>query len=178
MFDVGLFLDRAKAGAGNCTDYRLAKLCGVTTQAVSAWRTGRAAPQGRQIVKLCELSGDDAEHVAACIQSMRAANDDEAALWDRVAARLKASAHVILTTIAAIVFAALTTDQAHAAAALLASSGAESVYYVKWLVDQMGPGAAHFLLCQAAFHFAARVARLIYLSSNPRPSRYFPVRNE
>jgi len=89
MFSIPDFLDRAKAGAGVKTDYALAKLLGHRSQAnVSNWRLEKAMPDERAIEALCKLSGDDPEHVAACIQSMRAANDDAAALWRRVAARL------------------------------------------------------------------------------------------
>ena len=91
MFDVSAFLDRAKCGAGNVTDYRLAKMLGVTTAAVSLWRSGHRAPDGRAVVKLCALSGDDPEQVAAELQVMRAASDEEAALWRRVASRLSGS---------------------------------------------------------------------------------------
>lgn len=89
MFSVPEFLDRAKKGAGNVTDYRLAKLLGVTSAAVSTWRNGVRAPDERAVLKLCEFSGDDPEHVVACLQSMRAANDDAADLWRRIADRLK-----------------------------------------------------------------------------------------
>lgn len=130
MFSVADFLDRAKAGAGNVTDYRLAKLVGVTTQAVSAWRVGRTTPDERSILKLCALSGDDPEHVAACIQSMRAANDDAADLWRRVAARLQGGVAdlAILSTLVALAFAAHTLP-----AGELADAVARSVHYVNWI---------------------------------------------
>ena len=91
MFDVIAFLDRAKACAGNVSDYRLAKLIGVTPATVSGWRSGHRAPDGRSIVKLCEISRDDPDQVAAEIQVMRSASDEEAALWRRVASRLSGS---------------------------------------------------------------------------------------
>jgi hypothetical protein len=91
MFDVIAFLDRAKACAGNVSDYRLAKLIGVTPATVSGWRAGHRAPDGRSIVKLCELSRDDPDQVAAEIQVMRSSSEEEAALWRRVASRLSGS---------------------------------------------------------------------------------------
>lgn len=109
MFSVSEFLDRAKAGAGAESDYRLAKMLGVNHSNVSNWRTGRNAPDERTIMKLCEWSGDDADHVAACIQSMRAANDDAADLWRRVAERLKGNAHAILLAVFAVLFAGSVT---------------------------------------------------------------------
>jgi predicted transcriptional regulator len=115
MFSVTDFLDRAKAGAGDVTDYRLAKLLGVTHSAVSTWRTGTRAPDERAIEALCKLSGDDPEHVAACIQSMRAANDDAADLWRRVADRLAKRANVIAMIGFALLFVAATPERASAA---------------------------------------------------------------
>lgn len=122
MFDVGSFLDRARAGAGGVTDYRLAKLLGINHSNVSNWRTGRSAPDERAIQALCALSGDDAEHVAACIQSMRAANDDAARLWRRVADRLKgggAASVACLLVVAGLAGAAL-APEVQAAPAMLA----------------------------------------------------------
>jgi hypothetical protein len=122
MFSVNDFLDRARAGAGNCTDYRLSKLIGVTTQAISAWRTGRTMPGDAQIIKLCAMSKDDPEHVAACIQSMRAANDDAADLWRRVAARLqKGAASLAAMAVLAALLIAGQLEPVHAAAALLSA---------------------------------------------------------
>lgn len=98
MFSVPEWLDRAKSRAGIESDYRLSKMIGTTHSAVSAYRTGVRMPDERVILKLCALSGDDPEHVAACLQSMRAANDDAADLWRRVAARLAGGANVMLLT--------------------------------------------------------------------------------
>lgn len=116
MFSVSEFLDRAKAGAGAESDYRLAKMLGVNHSNVSNWRTGRNAPDERTIMKLCEWSGDDADHVAACIQSMRAANDDAADLWRRVADRLKGAAVVIMAPVFAMLLLALAPAPADATA--------------------------------------------------------------
>lgn len=108
MFSVADFLDRAKAGAGNVTDYRLSKLIGVTPQAISGWRSGIRAPDERAILALCKLSGDNPLFVATMIQSMRAANDDAASLWRRAADKLKGAAAV--GAIAVILSAAMPAD--------------------------------------------------------------------
>ena len=116
MFSVPAFLDRAKAGAGVDSDYALAKLLGVNRANVSGWRNETFAPDVPAIIKLCELSGDDPDHVAACIQSMRAANDDAAGLWRRVAERLKAGGQDVIAGLAvAMVFGALSAERAEAA---------------------------------------------------------------
>jgi transcriptional regulator with XRE-family HTH domain len=117
MFSVNDFLDRAKKGAGVESDYALAKIVGVSRANVSNWRNERNAPDERAIVKLCDLSGDDPEYVALLIQSMRAANDDAAGLWRRAAERLKkGAAAVALWPAVALIFGALITDRAEAAA--------------------------------------------------------------
>jgi transcriptional regulator with XRE-family HTH domain len=122
MFSVSDFLDRAKAGAGITSDYALAKLLGLSHSRVSNWRNDHNAPDERAVVKLCKLSGDDPEHVAACIQSMRAANDDAADLWRRVAVRLqKGAANVIFAWAIATLLLAMFAEPVQAAAALLAA---------------------------------------------------------
>jgi hypothetical protein len=123
MFSVPKFLDRAKRAAGVDTDYALAvKVLGHKNQArVSAWRNEVSVPDEGAIVALCRLSGDDPEHVAACCQSMRAANDDAADLWRRVAARLKGAASVAILSALALLSIAGQLDPVQTAAALLAS---------------------------------------------------------
>jgi transcriptional regulator with XRE-family HTH domain len=129
MFDVGQFLDRAKAGAGIQSDYALAKRLGVLPSRISNWRRGENAPDGRAIMGLCGLSGDDPEHVAACIQSMRAANDDEAFLWRRVAERLaRGGAHVIAAVGVTTLFVASVAHHPEATAALPSNFDDGSLY--------------------------------------------------
>lgn len=96
MIDVSALIDRARLGAGGVTDYRLAKLIGVTPQTISGYRAGVRSPDGRAIVKLCELSGDDPHQVAAEIQATRAASQEEAELWRRVASRLAGSVAAVV----------------------------------------------------------------------------------
>jgi transcriptional regulator with XRE-family HTH domain len=89
MFTVVALLDRAKRIAGVESDYALAKVSGIGNRTISNYRTGRSAPDARALIVLCALSGDDPEHVAACIQAIRASNDDEVGLWLRIAERLR-----------------------------------------------------------------------------------------
>jgi transcriptional regulator with XRE-family HTH domain len=95
MFDIAAWLDRAKARNELASDYKLAIVLGVSPSSITNYRAGKTMPDERVTLRLCELSGDDAEHVIACIQSMRAANDDAADLWRRVAARLKGAGGAI-----------------------------------------------------------------------------------
>ena len=79
-------------------------------------------PDERAIVKLCALSGDDPEHVAACLQSMRAANDDAADLWRRVAARLQ-KGFVTVSLLLALALVAVGLAPLHLAASALSATG-------------------------------------------------------
>jgi hypothetical protein len=123
VFDVNDFLDRAKRAAGVSSDYALAvKVLGYKEQtSVSNWRKGRSLPDERAAMKLCELTGDDPEHVVACFQSMRAANDDAAELWRRIADRLRSggAASIAFLSVTAILFLASLTEPVQAAPALL-----------------------------------------------------------
>lgn len=89
MYSVPDLLDRAKSGAGVDSDYGLSKALGVGRANVSAWRVGKVAPDDSSIIALCRLSGDDAGEVAIMIHASRAANDETAAMWRSVAARLQ-----------------------------------------------------------------------------------------
>lgn len=134
MFSIPDFLDRAKRGAGVESDYGLAKALGVNRANVSGWRNEKFAPDERAIVLLCKYSGDDPEHVAACIQSMRAANDDAADLWRRVAERLKGTAGAVFVwTLLAIVLAEYTSTPAYAASAAGGGLYIMSNAFRRWL---------------------------------------------
>ena len=126
MFSVPALLDRAKHAAHVESDYALAKILGVHKANVSNWRVEKTSPDGRSIVKLCELSGDDCDQVAALIQAMRAANDEEAALWRRVASRLAGG-------VAAVVVCSVVLG-AYAPSPALAQGGQGGLYIMSTLL--------------------------------------------
>lgn len=88
MFSIAQLLDSAKARAGIETDYRLGKLIEKNHRNINNWRAGRSLPDEDSIQRLCALSGDDPELIAAQIQSRRAASEEARQLWQRVAERL------------------------------------------------------------------------------------------
>jgi hypothetical protein len=120
MFSVPALLDRAKSAAGVDSDYALAKLLETNKANVSNWRLGKVAPDERAILHLCQLSGDDPDYVAACVQVMRAGNDDAAALWRRVASRL--SAGLVVSVVGFVLLAGFAPSPA------MADSGDHSLY--------------------------------------------------
>lgn len=132
MFSIAELLDSAKAKAGIDSDYRLAKVIGITHSAVTNYRTDRTLPDERVIQLLCELSGDDPDLIAAQYQSRRARTDEGRALWQRVAARLQAGvAHVLALVAVAIVSIAAYAPDTRAATLPDSVSAAQYVYYVK-----------------------------------------------
>jgi hypothetical protein len=88
MFSIATLLDSAKAKAGIESDYRLSKLIEINSSAVTNYRSGRSLPNEAILQRLCVLSGDDPELIAAQIQSRRAASEEARQLWQRVAERL------------------------------------------------------------------------------------------
>lgn len=88
MVSIAKFLDTAKQKAGIESDYRLAKILGITHGAMTNYRTNRNLPDERTIEKLCIYTGDDPDVISAQLQSMRARTEEGRKLWERVARRL------------------------------------------------------------------------------------------
>lgn len=108
MFSVAGLLDRAKDRAGIESDYRLAKVIGITQSAVSNYRIGKTMPDARVLEQLCALSGDDLAVVAASIQAERERTPEGKTVWLAIAARLQAGRALPgLTAIIAVVALAL-----------------------------------------------------------------------
>jgi transcriptional regulator with XRE-family HTH domain len=149
MFSVPDFLDRAKQRAGVESDYALSKLAGLSRANISNYRNGRTQPDERAIMQLCALSGDDPEHVAACIQSMRAANDDAAYLWRRIADRLqKGVGAVVMAPAVAMLLLAAAPSPAEAAPSL-SPSDAASLYIMLTILRRMAERIAAVMLRKA-----------------------------
>lgn len=99
MFSIADFLDRAKARASIESDYRLAKVIGITHGTMSGYRSGKSMPDERVIEQLCALSGDDSMIVAAQIQSERARTNEGKAMWRMIAARLAGGAQTAILSV-------------------------------------------------------------------------------
>lgn len=148
MFSVANFLDRAKAGAGIDSDYRLAKLIAITHSAVSRYRHDKSLPDDSTILKLCELSGDDTAVIAAEVQAARSTDDATRKMWLAVAARLQAGvAHVFALVAVAIVSIAAYAPESRAGALPASISAAQSVYYVKSRADKWAGLMAFIRAC-------------------------------
>ena len=107
MFLIAELIDRAKAKGQIESDYRLAKVLGITQASVSTWRMGKSLPNEKVIQQLTALSGDDPDLIAAQIQAERSKDPEAKTLWLRVAARMAGGAQTaILSVLIAIVFVA------------------------------------------------------------------------
>lgn len=138
MFLIATFLDSVKKKANIESDYRLAKVIGVTHSAVTNYRTGRTLPNERVIEQLCALSGDDACLITAEIQAARANNEPAKRMWQMIALRLAAGVPAALVSIVgAIVLIATTSGQAKASTLSSHNDSPQSVYYVKWIVQAL-----------------------------------------
>ncbi len=57
MATLSYYLDMAKSAAGVDSDRALARQMDISTGHAAAWRTGRAFPTDKNMVKLAELAG-------------------------------------------------------------------------------------------------------------------------
>lgn len=81
-------LDRAKAAAGNVTDYRLAKILGLNPNAVSNYRTGRSSPVNPVAMRLGELAGVDPMEAVAAVNLERCRTPEDREVWEAMLARV------------------------------------------------------------------------------------------
>lgn len=117
MFSIAEFLDAVKAAAKIESDYRLAKVIGISHGGMTNYRTGRNLPNEKVIQQLCALSGHDPDLIAAQVQAARAQSDEGKALWLRVANRLSGVASpAILSVLFAISLIAVPAQSARAGA--------------------------------------------------------------
>lgn len=161
MFSVATFLDRVKAGANIDSDYRLAKVIGITHAAISGYRHGKSLPNESAIEKLCALSGDDPDFIAAQIQAARAQNEPARVMWNRIAMRLAGGASTaFLSVLFSLVLIAGTARDALAGEAPTAKLSAVQIIYIvsstflsvarRWLVRLRHIGH-YFPVCLACF---------------------------
>lgn len=86
---IANLLDSAKAKAGIESDYRLAKVIGITHTALSAYRVGKSLPGDKVVAQLCALSGDDPQLVFAQVQAFKASSSETQSFWNTLVLRLQ-----------------------------------------------------------------------------------------
>lgn len=82
-------IDLARHRQGDVSDYRIAKLLGISTAAISGYRTGKSSPANSVAVRLAELAGIDPAHAVVSCNLERASTPEEREVWEVLAARLK-----------------------------------------------------------------------------------------
>lgn len=131
MFSIANLLDRAMSRGQIVSDYQLAKVIGITHQAMSAYRAGKTLPNARVLEQLCALSGDDAGLVAAEVEAARAADGPVRNMWLSVAARLRGAAQTaILSVCFAIALIAFPASDARAVTVDAYKTGSVNLLYI------------------------------------------------
>lgn len=96
MKNATRYLEAVKARHGGASDYRAAKILGVTTSAVSKWRNGTESFSPTTAKKVAEELGIDEEIVVIESQIDRCKSPEEAAIWQRVLRRLGGAAAAVV----------------------------------------------------------------------------------
>lgn len=108
MFSIANLLDSAKAKAVIESDYRLAKIIGISHSAMTHYRMGRSLPNEKVIEQLCALSGDDPGVIAAEIQAARSKSPEAVNMWLMIAQRLSSdrrqTVRAVSTAILSVLF--------------------------------------------------------------------------
>ena len=67
------------------SDYRMAKILGVSRAMMSEYRTNKQRLSSLMCLKVAELLGEDPQYVLACIQAERAQNAAVRKAWEKIA---------------------------------------------------------------------------------------------
>jgi len=89
MVTIEQLLTAAKSGAGIPSNYRLARVMGVSDNTLNRWQHARSLPDDITAAKLAEMAGMDPDFVVASMHAARAAEGTERSLWQRIAGRLE-----------------------------------------------------------------------------------------
>lgn len=81
------FIDAVKASQGGISDYRLAKILGITQQTVSKYRTGKDFLGDVTAIKVAALLEIEPAYVLACVHQERSKSDAERAAWSSIIER-------------------------------------------------------------------------------------------
>ena len=112
------FLERFKAALQIKTDYRLAKLLGISHTSVLHWRNGRTRPDDLVVIRMARLMHSDPAPIVAELHAERAKDPESRALWLRIAGQLQTTAACDCSDCRAVpVTAAMSPDQAPAGGA-------------------------------------------------------------
>lgn len=100
--NVQELLSAAKAAQGIPSNYRLARVMGVTDNTLNNWQSGRVLPSEGAILTLASMAGVDPGPVLAEVAAMRQPEGALRAAWLAIAARLRQAGHVAAGVIVAL----------------------------------------------------------------------------
>jgi len=89
MLTTAEIIARIKKMHGDCSDYRVSKLLGITSQAVYQWTSGARAMGDETAIKAALLLKLDPDYVVACIAAERAKGSNAFTTWRHIAERLQ-----------------------------------------------------------------------------------------
>lgn len=87
MLSTVELIERAKARAGNVTDYRLAKMIGVPSSTICNYQHGRSKPANPIAMRLAEIAGVDPVAAIAAVNIERTNSDDDRRVWELILSR-------------------------------------------------------------------------------------------
>lgn len=118
MSTTDRLLNRCKSVLSIESDYRLAKVLGISHTTITHWRNGRSTPSDEAVISICALMQKDPAQAIAQLHAERAKTDVARAFWQSAADRLSSAvAPVMGAVFTAILLVALSPTPAHAAAA-------------------------------------------------------------
>lgn len=88
MLNISDLLSAAKRGAGIPSNYRLARVLGLTDSGVQRWTSGRGVPDDAQAIRMANMAGLDPGYVVASVRALREKDDAVRAIWADMAERL------------------------------------------------------------------------------------------
>jgi transcriptional regulator with XRE-family HTH domain len=150
---IGEILDAVKAKHAITSDYKLAMFLGVGAGNLRNYRHGRSLPDELMCERLAVALGEEPEFLLAEIQCQRAANDDAARLWRRVADRLRGGANALIVgAVSALAFAGGFSADAEAATLV-----------------RVADGVGLCIMSNALLRLTWRLARLTWLKRRQHP---------
>lgn len=125
--DVQELLDLTKSATGETTDSGLATKLGVTKQAVSGWRNGKAQPDTVTCAAIAGFTGVPLAKVLGIVGEARAISREEKAVWRKLAA----TAAVALCAIGLSIGGSAKAAQDKAFEDMAPDSHVSNAYYVQ-----------------------------------------------
>lgn len=134
MLTANDLLESAKRAQGIPSNYRLARVLGVTETTVANWKHARSTPDDAMALRLAEMAGLDPSDVLPAMYALRATDPAIRATWRVIAERLAATAAGVCMSVA---ITGGPDAHASAPAAGACSTPGQSVYYVNRLLRLM-----------------------------------------